>query len=203
VSNGSFESGDYDSNEAGPGTTGWETIYPGDIDIDDWTVGLDSVDWIGGWNAAEGDLSVDLSGDAVGSVSQILSTTAGSNYLVSFDLSGNSHCGSVIKTVNVEIDGTTESFTFDSSLNTSVWDVAWIPQWFSFTATSGSSALTFTSATAGACGPAIDNVSVVGTPLPLNTSDCKKGHWASYEMFKNQGDCVSYVATDGKNQPSG
>ena len=32
-------------------------------------------------------------------------------------------------------------------------------------------------------------------------TDCKKGAWEDWGVFKNQGDCVSYVATDGKNEP--
>jgi hypothetical protein len=35
---------------------------------------------------------------------------------------------------------------------------------------------------------------------PNTTDDCKKGGYAKYG-FKNQGDCVSYVATHGKNEP--
>ena len=32
---------------------------------------------------------------------------------------------------------------------------------------------------------------------------CKKDGWRAYGVFKNQGDCVSYMATDGRNQPAG
>jgi hypothetical protein len=36
----------------------------------------------------------------------------------------------------------------------------------------------------------------------LSKRDCKKGGWASFANgFKNQGDCVSFVATDGRNEP--
>jgi hypothetical protein len=40
--------------------------------------------------------------------------------------------------------------------------------------------------------------------VPTSTSDCKNGGWqtlvdANGNPFKNQGDCVSYVATKGKN----
>jgi hypothetical protein len=38
--------------------------------------------------------------------------------------------------------------------------------------------------------------------LPTDASDCKKGGWEEYGIFKNQGDCVSFVATDGKNPPA-
>ena len=40
--------------------------------------------------------------------------------------------------------------------------------------------------------------------LPNKKAQCKKGAWRNFAgMFKNQGDCVSYVATKGKNPPSG
>ena len=32
---------------------------------------------------------------------------------------------------------------------------------------------------------------------------CKQGGWVSFGVFKNQGDCVSWVATGGANPPSG
>ncbi len=37
--------------------------------------------------------------------------------------------------------------------------------------------------------------------LPTSKDQCKKGGWRNYPQFKNQGDCVSFVATHGKNQP--
>ncbi len=39
--------------------------------------------------------------------------------------------------------------------------------------------------------------------MPTNVEQCKKGGWQTYQVFKNQGDCVSYVVTEGKNQPNG
>jgi hypothetical protein len=41
------------------------------------------------------------------------------------------------------------------------------------------------------------------TPFPASKEDCKKGGWRDFEVFKNQGDCVSFVATGGKNPASG
>jgi hypothetical protein len=44
--------------------------------------------------------------------------------------------------------------------------------------------------------------------LPTTKDHCKKGGWQQYRdrdgkpLFKNQGDCVSFVATGGKNPPS-
>jgi hypothetical protein len=56
----------------------------------------------------------------------------------------------------------------------------------------------------------IDNISlnnqVVGSPTsPLTKDECKDGGWQNPNFnpsFKNQGDCVSFVATHGKNTPS-
>jgi hypothetical protein len=49
------------------------------------------------------------------------------------------------------------------------------------------------------------NISAVLSPaLPTTKDDCKDGGWQSFfGVFKNQGDCVSFVATDGKNPPAG
>jgi hypothetical protein len=41
------------------------------------------------------------------------------------------------------------------------------------------------------------------TPLVPKTKDqCKNGGWRSYSGFKNQGDCVSFIATGGNNGPA-
>ena len=37
--------------------------------------------------------------------------------------------------------------------------------------------------------------------LPKLKDDCKHHGWRTYSLFKNQGDCVSFVATGGKNPP--
>jgi hypothetical protein len=39
--------------------------------------------------------------------------------------------------------------------------------------------------------------------LPTSKDQCRNGGWKTYGVFKNQGDCVSFVATGEKNQPSG
>ena len=42
-----------------------------------------------------------------------------------------------------------------------------------------------------------------GVGTPTAKSQCKNGGWRTFGVFKNQGDCVSFVATGGKNPPSG
>jgi hypothetical protein len=39
-----------------------------------------------------------------------------------------------------------------------------------------------------------DLIVVDASPLPTSKSQCKKGGWRSFPGFKNQGDCVSFVA---------
>ncbi len=46
-----------------------------------------------------------------------------------------------------------------------------------------------------------------GGDVPGTTQDCKNGGWVTLSdgssYFKNQGDCVSYVATEGSNLAAG
>ncbi len=45
-----------------------------------------------------------------------------------------------------------------------------------------------------------------GQELPLTKDDCKNEGWKRFDgtaTFKNQGDCVSFVATGGRNPPAG
>ncbi len=56
----------------------------------------------------------------------------------------------------------------------------------------------------------VDNVNIDGAlfdfePLvPESKDECKKGGWQDFgDMFKNQGDCVSFVATGGRNVGAG
>jgi hypothetical protein len=46
-----------------------------------------------------------------------------------------------------------------------------------------------------------DIVVVDAQPLPTSKDQCENGGWQTYGGFKNQGDCVSFVASGGKNPP--
>ena len=39
--------------------------------------------------------------------------------------------------------------------------------------------------------------------FPTGKDQCKDDGWQTFGVFKNQGDCVSFVATGGKNSPAG
>jgi hypothetical protein len=40
-------------------------------------------------------------------------------------------------------------------------------------------------------------------PPPATVEACKDGRWRTYGIFRNQGDCVSFVVSGGKNGPGG
>ena len=49
-------------------------------------------------------------------------------------------------------------------------------------------------------------LSVVGctsfaAALPGSRDECRDGGWRRFGVFRNQGDCISFVATGGKNPP--
>jgi hypothetical protein len=55
---------------------------------------------------------------------------------------------------------------------------------------------------------ALDDVKLLVSILPQDKDECKDSGWATFvnvntgvQIFKNQGDCVSFVATKGKNPP--
>ena len=37
---------------------------------------------------------------------------------------------------------------------------------------------------------------------PTSAEQCKRDGWRRYGIFKNQGDCVSYLVTNGRNAPA-
>jgi choice-of-anchor C domain-containing protein len=198
VTNGSFEDGIYVDNGSG-----FEQLNAGDTSITGWTVDAGSVDWIGTyWPADVGAMSIDMSGVEAGTISQAFATTIGNTYTVSFSLSGNPAGPPTVKTLDVSATGgTVGTYTHDTT-GTDLTTMVWTPETYTFLATSASTTLSFISTTATAWGPAIDNVSVTESVPEMD--DCKNGGWQTMidsagNSFKNQGDCVSFFATKGKN----
>ncbi len=140
ILNGSFEVG------TDPGST-YTVVHPGDLNITGWTVGGVNVHYVGDyWTASDGNRSIDLNGyagpDAVaaGSLAQGFSTTAGQWYHVTFDMAANPDGGLSAKSLMIDADG--QSGTFSSSANPKLgqWDNL---EW-TFLA-DGDTTLTFTS----------------------------------------------------------
>jgi choice-of-anchor C domain-containing protein len=197
--NGSFE----DNGNYVDVSGGFEELTAGDASLAPWTVDAGSIDWIGTyWPAQDGAMSIDLSGTSAGTLSQTFATTIGNTYTVSFGLSGNPAGDPAVKTLDVSATGgTPASYSYDATGN-DLSNMNWTTETYSFLATSASSTLSFISTTAGAFGPALDNVVVTET-VPTK-DDCKQGGWQTMidtagNAFKNQGDCVSFFATKGKN----
>ena len=58
--------------------------------------------------------------------------------------------------------------------------------------------------TTGFAGPVSggDITVIDAPPLPTSKDECKNDGWRTFGVFKNQGDCVSFVATRGRNSPA-
>lgn len=141
-----------------------------------------SIDYIhtGYWQAADGNHSLDLSGGDAGGIAQTFDTVPGRTYRVSFQLAGNPSAGT--KTVRVlATGGVTEDYTFDASASSRPNNMRWESHTYTFTATSAATTLSFTSLTAGAQGPALDDVSVTDiTPTPTQVPTLSQ--WALFGL---------------------
>ncbi|MEO5492397.1 MAG: choice-of-anchor C family protein [Sphingomonas sp.] len=157
--NGSFEAG------TNPGV--FTPLTAGSTAITGWTVGGDSVDYIGSyWNAQSGSRSVDLSGNAPGSIFQTFDTVLGQIYNVTFFLGANGDGPPPFKTVGVTATG---NATGNYSVATTAFPpnvTNWSPFNYVFTATGTSTTLTFASTGTTAFGAALDNVNVTAVPEP-------------------------------------
>jgi choice-of-anchor C domain-containing protein len=161
IDNGDFEFGTNDV--ANPG---FRTIPGGSgASITDWTV-TGSIDWINGyWQAQSGTHSVDLNGNAVGGISQMIETVIGQAYALSFYLSGNPDGAPGVKTVLVGAGETSSSFSFSGG-STRPSPMNWQLNTLFFTAANTNTLISFTSTTGPQCcwGPALDNVAVQAVP---------------------------------------
>ena len=167
IVNGSFEA----TSPAGS----FDTLGAGNPALTGWTIGSGSVDFIGSyWQAAAGNNSLDMAGDALGSISQLITDlTAGVRYMVTFAMSGNPDGGlgpkSMLVNAGNPLTGTYEySVTGANSRDTMKWEY----KQFFFTASGTSELLTFTAlttaSTAGVYGPGLDDISIAAVPLPAS-----------------------------------
>ena len=150
VINGSFEQG-----PASVGT--FRTYGAGSTAITGWTVTSGSVDLIGSyWNSSDGARSLDMSGNAPGTIVQMLSTVAGQRYRLSFDVSSNWDNRS-LKTMNVFFGNATPMNIVSPPVSR---PMTWVTHSRIFTADSASTQLRFQSTFGGPWGVALDNVAV-------------------------------------------
>jgi choice-of-anchor C domain-containing protein len=161
LTNGSFESGP-------PAPGGFATYGAGNTSITGWTIVAGTVDHISSyWTASDGVRSLDLTGDAPGTISQAFATTSGLTYNIAFDLWANPAGGTYPRIVFANIGGS--DISFSSPGGGSLGAPAWVRQAFSFVATGATTTLSFRAdpaSSAGFYGPALDNISATVTAVP-------------------------------------
>ncbi len=136
ILNGSFEDGE-------------AFIGNADGHVAPWTLGgsVDYISWSPGgpfaWQAADGDRSLDMSGESAGSISQSFATVIGMHYTVHFSLAGNPT--PELHKLQVSAGAETEQFYSFNSINHSATNMGWTDQSYTFTATSTETTLSFAS----------------------------------------------------------
>jgi choice-of-anchor C domain-containing protein len=163
--NGSFELGTYIYQGAG-----FMRLFAPDNSIAGWTVVGASIDWIDThWQDAEGNRSLDLSGDigAAGQIQQTFDTVPGQLYEVRFAIAGNPDGTVKLQRGIVDLYGSSFPFQFDATGKT-LTDMGWTYQSFLFTAVNPTTTLRFSSITANGIGPALDDLSVNAVPEPAS-----------------------------------
>lgn len=170
ITNGSFE-----TPSAGvslPDADTFRKLTAINSDIAGWTIEGGSVDWIreNYWQAADGQMSLDMSGTESGlmKIGQTVTLDVGQTYRLSFDLAGNPNGGPATKTLGVMINNgfNFRSFEFTNSSATTNANMGWTTMTWEFEATQASNTFWFMSQTPGNAGPALDNVSLVAVPAP-------------------------------------
>ncbi|MFI9360873.1 choice-of-anchor C family protein [Kitasatospora sp. NPDC053057] len=154
-----FDDGSFESPKA---PAGGFTEFAAGQTIGPWQVTNGSVDLIGAgmWQAAEGDQSLDLNGNAPGTIAQTFTTVPGATYSVTYALAGNPDGGPAVRTGRALIDGQDfQDYSFDVTGKTRA-AMGYVGRQFSFVAQNSSTTLTFESTVGGAFGPVLDNVQV-------------------------------------------
>jgi choice-of-anchor C domain-containing protein len=169
--NGSFEFGTV--------TGDFDTLSAGSTFISPWTIEAGDLDLIRDyWTAEDGFQSIDLNGTEAGTLEQLISTSVGCTYTVTFSLAGNSDNGPVMKTLDVYINDNLDiNPIYSFGTTASAQDSEWADVDFSFEATSPSTLVSFRSTTVGAWGPAIDNVRLSEPSCPPPSSIPTLNEW--------------------------
>jgi hypothetical protein len=154
--------------------------------------------------------SVSLSGVITAGYFQVTTLTATSGPSgespagqVAFTVFGSPYSGSV---TCLAVDGNSAILNFDSPGNAIITVLVTDDQTDTFDAFPTGRAPTDCSPAPpfGFGGPVSGgNITVIDArPLPTSKDQCKNGGWRDFGVFKNQGACVSFVATGGKNLPA-
>lgn len=129
-----------------------------------WTVDAGSIDVIPStfWSGADGAQSIDLSGAGAATIHADVPVLAAQPYRVHFALAGNAGCGNAVKRMEVRWNGALlGAYAFDTAGHGNA-NMGWRRYEVAAPAVAGSSArLSFVSLEPSACGPALDDVTVM------------------------------------------
>ncbi|HVX83506.1 MAG TPA: choice-of-anchor C family protein [Phycisphaerae bacterium] len=168
---------------------GFVTLHPGQTSLTGWSVSGNTVDVVPGtyWQASTGNWSVDLTGTpGVGAVSQVVGTTAGTIYKLTFDLAANpenlTNEATLVKKLRVSVQSSSAILNqadYSSFVGTRTKDnMLYVTETLYFAATTPTTAISFaamaptgTNPNAIYSGPVIDNVQltpfgVISPPPP-------------------------------------
>lgn len=155
ILNGSFETGTLSG--------AFSTVGTGDTSIANWDVISGTVDYIGShWQAQDGSRSIDLAGNAIGSLAQSFATVLGETYVVSFYLSRNPDGGINPRTGTVSATGNASQLLSYANATSTTAAMDWQRTTYQFTATGALTTLTFAAdaTSQGLFGLALDDVSI-------------------------------------------
>ena len=144
--------------------SGFRSYLGGATDITGWVVRRNGVDHIGTalWQPAEGSNSVELNRNNIGGMQQTVLTVPGQTYTLAFSTAGHPTCGFPVKSITVSAAGASATYSF-SVAGRSFTDMGWREDTLSFTATSEATTLVFDGQAGHNCGPAVDNVRLLGS----------------------------------------
>ena len=129
-----------------------------------WTVDSGSIDLIPAsfWSGMDGGQSIDLSGGAAGTIHADVPVAANQAYRVHFALAGNAGCGSAVKRMEVRWNGALlGTYSFDTTGHGNA-NMGWRTFEVAAPAVAATTArLSFVSLEPSACGPALDEITVL------------------------------------------
>lgn len=139
-----------------------------------WRVRKGTVDLVGStrWPMPYHLCIVDLDGNTPGGIkSRELATTPSSNYTVAFQMSGNGDCGSKIETMELQVAGQEQQFTWNTANNNDAQHGVYQFEQWSFAATASTTKLVFLSLDTppSGCGPIVAGIAV--TPSTSQRTD--------------------------------
>lgn len=179
VSGSIVRDGSFESSTSIPSTSSFQTIDDR-ATIGAWMVTEGGVDLVGPSSgvAFDGDQFVDLNGNGrnPGVIEQLVPTSAGRRYAVSFRMAGNPNGGPTVKELEVGFGDQLRRYSFDITGHSNE-NLGWVQQQFVANPDCGSSTtLSFRSLTAGERGPNIDAIRVVDDGP---SDSCRRGGYRS------------------------